>query len=74
MQFRWSKTIQFRSRPFDVPLPRMKDHNLCPVVAIFHAAQSTRQADANGPAFVFSVNGLLKPLRVINLWLEYVSA
>ncbi|KAH3739196.1 hypothetical protein DPMN_045843 [Dreissena polymorpha] len=35
MQFRWSKTIQFRSRPFDVPLPRVKDHKLCPVKAIF---------------------------------------
>ncbi|KAH3711798.1 hypothetical protein DPMN_071472, partial [Dreissena polymorpha] len=52
-----SDSSKFRSRPFDVPLPRMKDHKLCPVKAIFHAAQSTRQADANGPAFYSMQHG-----------------
>ena len=33
----WSKTIQYKERKFMIPLPLLKDHPLCPVIALVSA-------------------------------------
>ena len=59
---RWSKVIQFQSRTFELPLPRLKANSLCPVQAIFNCFQFTQDADLDGPAFLYKINGHLLPL------------
>jgi len=62
LHIRWSKTIQFGSRTFEIPLPRLKGHPLCPVKALFNAAQHVITSDIDGPAFVYRHNGQIRPL------------
>ncbi len=57
VHIRWSKTNQYQSRTFDIPLPRLKQHRLCPVQAIFHAAKLSALANNDGPAFVYLKDG-----------------
>ena len=56
IHLRWSKVIQFQSRTFDVPLPRLPGNVLCPVNALFNYLQLTSGASPSGPAFVYPVN------------------
>ena len=56
LHIRWSKVIQFQSRTFDIPFPRLKNNALCPVQAIFKYQQQTLGADINSPAFMYRVN------------------
>ena len=51
---RWSKTIQFKERSLLFPLPRIHNHPLCPVQAIFHAFSFAPQAPPSSPAWVLS--------------------
>lgn len=62
LHIRWSKVIQFQSRIFDLPLPRLKSNAMCPVQAIFNCFQFTQGADLDGPAFVYKINGHFLPL------------
>ena len=48
---RWSKTIQFRERVVDIPLPCIPGSKLCPTTAIIHAFHFTNSTTANGQAF-----------------------
>lgn len=52
MRISWSKTIQFNQRSFEVPLPYLPNHPLCPVTAVWAAFRLTPSAPSNGPAFV----------------------
>lgn len=47
---RWSKTIQFREREVDIPIPCIPRSKLCPVTATNHALSFT-SAPANSQAF-----------------------
>jgi len=51
---RWSKTIQFRERVVEIPLPRIPGSALCPVKATFHAFRFTCSSPSNSPAFLWS--------------------
>lgn len=50
---RWSKTIQFRERVVQLPLPFIPDNPLCPVTAIKRALHFTRQFPPSSHAFIF---------------------
>ncbi len=52
VQIRWTKTIQFQERHFQIPLPALPGHPLCPVKAILAAFSLTPSADPQGPAFL----------------------
>lgn len=62
LHIRWSKVIQFQSRTFDIPLPRMKNSVLCPVQVIFNYQQPTMGADMDSPAFTYRANNKLTVL------------
>ena len=53
---RWSKVIQYKSRTFDVPLPRLPDNILCPVKALCNYLRLSSGATASGPAFICRSN------------------
>ena len=59
---RWSKVIQYQTRTFDIPLPRLSGNMLCPVTALINYLHLTSGADLSGPAFVYPVNSQLKPV------------
>ena len=58
----WTKTIQYRERMLEIPLPRKAGHPLCPVNAFFRAFKLTSGAPATGPAFLMSSGGGFQPL------------
>ncbi|XP_035676227.1 integrase/recombinase xerD homolog [Branchiostoma floridae] len=49
---RWSKTIQFKERTLQIPIPRIPGSPLCPTTALETAFSRTSTAAADGPAFV----------------------
>ncbi|XP_066298120.1 integrase/recombinase xerD homolog [Branchiostoma lanceolatum] len=49
---RWSKTIQFRERTLQIPIPRVNGSPLCPTAALEKAFALTHAANRDGPAFV----------------------
>lgn len=51
----WSKTIQFNERSFQIPLPILAKHPLCPVMAILQAFRAA-PSDPQGPAFMVPGN------------------
>ena len=50
LTIRWSKTIQFREREVQIPLPRIPGSPLCPVTAVTRAFQFTAQASDDSQA------------------------
>jgi integrase len=46
-----TKTIQFSQRSLMIPLPRLVDHKLCPVQAVFNAFRLCPGTPPNHPAF-----------------------
>ena len=62
IHLRWSKVIQYQTRTFDIPLPRLSGNVLCPVTALIIYLHLTSGADLSGPAFVYPVNSQLKPV------------
>lgn len=50
---RWSKTIQFRERVVQLPLPAIPNSPLCPVMALKRAMHFTGQASPDSQAFCF---------------------
>ena len=62
LHIRWSKVIQYNSKTFDIPLPRIHNNDLCPVQAIFHSFELCKNASLEGPAFMYAVCGQVKPL------------
>ncbi len=59
----WAKNNQFGERVVKVPLPRLKDHVLCPVTAVVKTFDRSSEANLNGPAFMRrSKNGKLTPV------------
>ena len=62
INIRWTKTIQYHERNLQIPLPRVTNHPLCPVNAIFRAFYVTSGVPGNGPAFYKSSKGQLQPL------------
>jgi len=59
---RWSKTIQYRERELQIPLPCRQGHDLCPTTAILRALALTATAPSSGPAFVSASPGGFTPL------------
>jgi len=55
---RWSKTIQFRERVVDIPLPCIPGSKLCPTTAVIHAFHFTNSTAANSQAFAWYDNSL----------------
>ena len=53
MSIRWSKTIQFRERVVQLPLPLIPNSPLCPARAITRAMYFTHQANPSSQAFLF---------------------
>ena len=45
--------IQFKSRIFDVTLPRLENNVLCPASAVYNYLQRSMGASLEGPAFTF---------------------
>ena len=70
---RWSKTIQFRERVVEIPLPRIPNSKLCPTTATLHAFQLSRSSsqaftwntadDTAGEANIFTYNMFMTKLR-----------
>ena len=58
----WSKVIQYQTRTFDIPLPRLSGNVLCPVTSLINYLHLTSGTDFSGPDFVFPVNPQLKPM------------
>ena len=56
----WSKVIQFKSRTFDVPLPRLHGNILCPVNELCNYIRLSCGALASGPAFIYISNSECK--------------
>jgi hypothetical protein len=48
---RWSKTIQFRERVVEIPLPLIPHSKLCPTTATLHAFSFTNSTTVNSQAF-----------------------
>ena len=63
LTIRWSKTIQFKERTLTLPLPRIRNHVLCPLQAVFNSFQKTSDAPSSGPALTVSTNPVI-PLTV----------
>ena len=63
---RWSKTIQYRNRTLLVPVRRIEHCKLCPHKAIVNAFKLLGAHDSaklrDGPAFVYTSAGQVKPL------------
>ena len=59
---RWTKTNQFQSQTFHVPLPRLRGSQLCPVLAIVNCMQLSIGASPDGPALAYRTNRKLKVL------------
>ncbi len=57
LHIQWTKTIQYRERTLDIPLPRLSDHPLCPLTAVFKAWHMSPAAAQDGPAFVVDAGG-----------------
>ena len=51
LTIRWSKTIQFRERVVQIPLPRIPDSPLCPVKASTQAFRFTIRTPSSSQAF-----------------------
>ena len=51
LTIRWSKTIQFRERVVQIPLPRIPNSPLCPVEACTRAFRFTIHTPGNSQAF-----------------------
>ena len=62
LKIKKTKTIQFQERELLLPLPRIREHPLCPVQAIFRCFSLTPRAAADGPAFVVPTGAGVKPL------------
>jgi hypothetical protein len=59
---RSSKTVQFQERHIWVPLTRLCDSPLCPVLAIYNALSLVKSAHPDGPAFMINTPRGLRPL------------
>ena len=53
---RWSKTIQFRQKTLQVPLPRIKNSPFCPSAALMLCLSS--HPSSNSPSTLFSYSAL----------------
>ena len=62
IQVRWSKTIQYRQRIIQVPMPLLVSHPLCPVSALLHSWAINGNRLGTNPLFMFSQQGRLKTL------------
>ena len=63
---RWTKTIQYQQRVLRIPIPRIHNHPLCPVQAIFHYFSICPQAPSDGPIFMYPGARGLVPLSPDN--------
>jgi hypothetical protein len=57
-----SKTIQFRQRTLDLPLPFIPGHKLCPVTAILTMFNTSKNVNGNQPAFTYQTHSGPKSL------------
>ena len=68
---RWSKTIQFRERVVQLPLPLIPNSPLCPIVAIQRALSFTVNAPSPSPAFMwFDPSSLSHKIFTYSLFLK----
>lgn len=66
VEIRHTKTIQYRERSLQIPLPRIRGNSLCPVQAIALAFEKTAGASLGGPAFVIPRGSEFTPLSPAN--------
>ena len=67
IKVKWSKTIQFHERSFDVPLPFMLNHPLCPVTALMNLLMLHRELHSGSPLFSLgSVASVLTQASFVN--------
>ena len=52
MKIRWTKTIQYKDRILECPLPRLKDHPLCHVQVNLKSFQCMTKVVPEGPSFM----------------------
>ncbi len=64
ISIRWSKTLQFKDRALSITLPRLKNHPLCPVQALYNTFEQTSTAPLDGPALMIHSKHGLVPLTV----------
>jgi integrase len=62
LRIKWTKTIQFKERCLEFPIPRAPRSLLCPVQALTHAFSLTADAPNSGPALVLHSGTGYKPL------------
>ena len=53
VKIKWSKTIQFRERTIQIPLPYIPQSPLCPVTSILHAMSFTSSVSQTFHAFAY---------------------
>ena len=59
---RWSKTIQFRQRVLEVPLPHMPGSPFCPSSALLLVTRSLPNAQGPRPLFCYKASSGVRPL------------
>lgn len=59
---RYANVIQFQSRIIDLPLPHVRENQLCPVSAMFNALSLTGNLSPDSPAFSYHSGPPLKTL------------
>ena len=69
---RWSKTNQFKSGDVVFPIPRLKDHHLCPVKWAMWAT-SIVPSSPNGPCFLIDTDTPLTPDKFVHLTKTFLS-
>lgn len=53
LSYDWSKTIQFRQRSLEIPLPRFADSSICPATAFLRFFAQAGQLPPNYPALAY---------------------
>ena len=76
IRVRWSKTIQFQQRELLVPLPKLPNHPLCPVIAVLNSfLLFPPQAEGKpAPSFVITQGQFTNKLSSILSSLGYDSS
>ena len=62
LTLRHSKTIQFKERSLQVPLPFMPGHTMCPVTSVYMALLMSPGCPDEGPVFVRGCAGNFHPI------------
>lgn len=62
LEIPWTKTIQFKERKLQVPLPAAPTNPLCPTAAVINLFQKTPAATPSDPVICYMKEGVITPL------------